>query len=135
MFDRGYTMDISKLSIPETATVHISFPGIGKLYSDDDKSKPVTIEVLSPASNEAVKLRKQTVSRILKKKNQDLTADDIEERTIENLIAMTHKVNNLEYNGEKINKATIGKVYADPNMGWLTDQVAVKIGGWDNFLL
>lgn len=131
-------MDLSTISIPDTAKIHLEFPGVGKLYSDDEKTKPVVIEVYGPASNQAVdyrrKLMRETQANIGKKGMRGISIGDPEEREIERLCALTASVRNLSYNGEAISAGTIVKVYRDPKMGWVRDQVAEKLGSWEDFL-
>lgn len=50
-------------------------------------------------------------------------------------MVLTADVANLTYQGELITAATIGRVYKDPKMGWLVDQVKERLGSWDDFLL
>lgn len=133
-------MDLSKLAIPDTITVHISFPGIGKLYDDDKKEKPTTIELLSPASDEVIaykhKLQQKVSMKIGKRGLKGIVVDpeEADSQAVERLVVFTASVNNLTYDGEAITVDTIEKVYADPKMGWLCDQLNDRLGSWDDFL-
>lgn len=133
-------MDLSKLSIPDSITVHITFPGMGKLYDDDGKTKPTTINLLSPASDEVIaykhKLQHKLSMRIGKRgmKAMVIDPDESDQNEVDRLVVFTASVNNLTYMDEKITADTIGKVYADPKMGWLCDQLNEKLGSWDDFL-
>lgn len=132
-------MDISTLAIPDTAEVHLEFPGIGKLYADDKKTQKVAITVYGPSSDAAVahkrKMVQQAQQKIAKKGIKGLASGDIEESDIDRLCALTADVENLVYEGEKITAKTIRKVYSDPKMGWIKEQVAEKVGSWEDFLL
>ena len=132
-------MDLSTLNVPETATIHLEFPGMGKLYADDAKSQPVTIEVYGPASNQAVdyrrKMSRKVQSEMAKRGNRGLSnLGDLEEQELERLCALTAGVSGLIYKGETITKDTVRKVYADPKMGWIRDQLNEKLSGWEDFL-
>lgn len=134
-------MDVSQLEVPNTAIIHIEFPGVGKLYSDKEKTKPTTIEVFGPASDEAVAQRRkisrdarQMVAKNGAKAIAKRSQEEIEDAEIDHLVAMTSCVKNLEYNGKAISRENINIVYRDPKMGWLVDQVKEKISGWENFL-
>lgn len=133
-------MDLSKLSIPDSITVHIAFPGRGKLYDDDKKEKPTTIELLSPASDEVInykhKLQHKVSMKIGKRGMKGIVIDpeETDKNAVERLVVFTASVNNLTYNGELITAETISKVYSDPKMGWLCDQLNERLGSWDDFL-
>lgn len=134
-------VDIAELSLPDTAEVHIEHPKIGKLYADEDKTDPVVIDVFSPASNEAIAYRRKMTKEahaIVAKKGVKAalkkTPEEIEDADIDRLVAMTAGVRNLDYKGQTVTVENIHKVYRDEKMGWLTDQVRARIGGWDDFL-
>lgn len=135
-------VDIADLALPDTAEIHIEHPQIGKLYADEDRTEPVVIEVFSPSSNEAIAYRRKVTKEaysIVAKKGVKATLrkspEEIEEADIERLVAMTARVpNNFKYNGETVTLDNIHKVYRDEKMGWLTDQVRERIGGWSDFL-
>ena len=132
-------MDLNTLEIPETTIVHLEFRG-EKLYSDNDKNKPVTIELYSPAADVVVDYKKsvqrKTMLKLKKSRNNslDLTPDEIEQQNIDRLVAFTCDVKNMELNGDKVTTKNIRTVYENPNFGWLTDQLAEKLNGWDDFL-
>lgn len=132
-------MDISSLNIPETATVHLEFPGIGKLYADDKKKQPTIIEMYGPASDQAVayrrKLTRKMQGEMAKRGMKAMSSGDPEEQEVDRLTALTASVSGLVYEGQEITKDTIRKVYEDQRMGWIRDQVREKVGSWDDFLL
>lgn len=134
-------VDIANLALPDTAEVHIKHPEYGKLYADKDKTDPVVIEIYSPSSNQAVAYRRKVTretQRIVAKEGikaaMKRTPEEIEEADIERLVAMTAGIRNLEYNEQPVTLDNIHKVYRDEKMGWLTDQVRERIGGWSDFL-
>ena len=133
-------MDLSQLEIPDTVTVHIEFPGVGKLYDDAEKKKPVTIELFSPASNEAIeyghKVQKKTIAKMGKRgiKSLKMSPEEIDQQNIDRLCAYTASVHNLTYNEKKMTVSSMSDVYSDPKMGWLCDQLNERLGGWEDFL-
>jgi len=133
-------MDLSQLAIPDTVTVHLEFPGMGKLYDDEKKTKPSTIELFSPASDQVIeythKIQRKVALKMGKRGLKGVTSspEELEQMGIDRLCAFTANVNNLTYAGEKITTKTIDKVYSDPKMGWLCDQLNEKLGSWDDFL-
>ena len=130
-------MDLSQLDIPDTVTVHLEFPTIGKLYED---GKPTTIELFSPASDPAIafnrKVQRKLSSRLAKRgiKSLKITPEETEQQNVERLCAYTASVNNLVYNGEIVTLDTIESVYENPKMGWLCDQLTERLASWDDFL-
>lgn len=136
-------MDISNLEVPNTAEVHIEFPGIGKLYADEEKKMPIIVEVYGPASNQAVEFKRKLSSEAsiafakggAKGLRKLTNGNDIAEREIERLVSMTASVKNMFYHGEPVTTHNIEKIYRDPKYGWLTEQVNEKIGSWESFLL
>jgi len=131
-------MDLNNLEIPDTLSVHIQFKG-EKLYSDNDKKKPVVIELYSPAADAVIDYKKavqrKTMLKLKKSRTNslDLTPEEIEEQNIDRLVAFTCDVKNIEFNGEKITSKNIRTVYANPKYGWLTDQLTERLNGWDDF--
>ena len=129
-------MDISSLNIPETVRVHIEFPGSGKLYADDAKTQPVVIEMYGPSTDQFLQ-EKRRAARVFRnaamKKGKVDDIDPIEEE-VKRLCNLTASVSGLTYKGEIISRDTVVKVYRDPKMGWLKEQVAERIAGWDSFL-
>ena len=132
-------MDLNTLEIPETITVHLEFKG-EKLYSDGDINKPLTIELYSPASDEAQdfkrKVQRKTMVKLKKSRTNsiDMSPEEMDEQAVERLVAFTASVNNIELNDKKVTKANVGEVYADPRFGWINDQLTEKLGSWDDFL-
>lgn len=130
-------MDLNTLEIPDTIEVHLEFKGT-KLY---DGKKPVSIELFSPASDlvRDYKRKVQQKAMIKMKRSRtgtiDMTPEEIEEQSIDRLVAFTSNVSNLEFEGEKINPANVRKIYENPKYGWINDQLLEKLGSWDDFLL
>jgi hypothetical protein len=132
-------MDFSKLETPETATIHIEHPAQGPLYQDDKRVKPVTIEVYSPGSDQAVKYNREVMKLVSGKmgkkgKLSNISPEEMEDMEIKRLVAMTASVNGIEYKGDKITPLNIDVIYSDNNLGWIKEQVAAKLGSWDDFL-
>lgn len=132
-------MDLNNLEIPETAEIHLEFPGRGKLH--DEQGNPVTIEVYGPSSDVAIahrrKVMKEAQSRFGRggmKSLSKISPEEIDEKEIDRLVAMTSGVNNLTYKGEEVSPDNIRSIYENPKMGWLTDQVRERLGSWEDFL-
>ena len=130
-------MDLAQLNIPDTITVHLEFPGTGKLYEDGE---PSTIELLSPASDQAItfnrKVQRKLNARLAKRgmKSLKIEPEELEAQNVERLCAYTFGVNNLIYEGEPVTVDNIKAVYENPKMGWLCDQLSERLASWDDFL-
>lgn len=132
-------MDLSDLEIPDTIAVHISIPSVGKLYADDEKKKPTIINLYSPASEQVLEFSRKVSERNIKRIGQKGlnsfdTAEELEKQGVDRLMAFTASVENLIYKGEEVTLSNIREIYENPKFGWLTDQLYMKIGDWDNFL-
>lgn len=130
-------MDLNDINIPETADVVLRHPATREALKDDD-GKPCVITVHGPATDEAVALQRKARQRLMKrigpKGLQPMTGEEAEEAEIERLVAMTAKVSGLKMNGDPVTKKNIDAVYRDPKYGWLREQVAERLGGWEDFL-
>lgn len=132
-------MDLNSIAIPETVVVHLELRG-EKLYSGDDKNKPMLITLYSPASDNVIeykrKVQRKAMAKMKKSRsgNIELTPEEIEEQTVDRLVAFTASVENIELNGNNITPANVRDVYSDPRFGWINDQLTDKLGSWDDFL-
>ena len=134
-------MDLSQLDIPDTVTVHIEFPSVGKLYADDAKKKPMLVELFSPASDEAIafknKVNRKLAAKMSKKgfrKSNMMSPDELEEQAVERLIAMTSSVSNIIFGGKELSVKDMEDIYRNPKYSWINDQLMSRVGDWDDFL-
>lgn len=132
-------MDFATFEAPETATIHIEHPKLGKLYSDDARKKPVTIDVYGPASDVAVKFARDVMKRVSERmgkrgRNSSLSPEEIEDMAINRLVAHTAKVDGIEFNDEAVTLKNIEAFYRNPSFGWVREQVAIKLESWEDFL-
>lgn len=119
-------MDLKELTPKsDEIVVVIKHPATGEPLKNDDKSE-MTITIYAPHSKEYKKvLHEQTNKRLKKmqsKGNKDITAEEIEESTLEAL-AKTTKEWNITYGGE-LPKLTVTKakeVYED--VFWIRSQI------------
>lgn len=125
-------MDLKNL-IPEndTVTVTLKHPGNGATLQNEDKTD-MTITLYLPHSKDYKKQQHEMTNRRLKKmasggkKDFNLTAEDLEDLTLEGL-AKTTKEWNITYGGEKP-KLTLAKakeVYSE--IFWIRGQVEEAI--------
>jgi intracellular sulfur oxidation DsrE/DsrF family protein len=127
-------MEIKKLAVEETSTLHIRDSADELVYTEDGKA--VEIVVYGPGSKSFAKAQAANSNRImdkLKKKGKvDQTAQEKAEETAEFLASCTKEFINLEYDklqGEALFKA----VYSDTSLGFIAEQVNKHIMDWSNF--
>jgi hypothetical protein len=119
-------MDLKDLTPKsDEIVVVIKHPATGEPLKNDDKSE-MTITIYAPHSKEYKKvLHEQTNKRLKKmqsKGNKDITAEEIEEATLEAL-AKTTKEWNITYGGEapKLTAPKAKEVYED--VFWIRSQI------------
>lgn len=123
-------MDLKDLTPKsDEIVVAIKHPATGEPLKNDDKSE-MTITVYAPHSKEYKKvLHEQTNKRLKKmqsKGNKDITAEEIEESTLEGLVKTT-KEWNITYGGEtpKLTAPKAKEVYED--VFWIRSQIEEAI--------
>ena len=131
-------MDLSQIEVPDTATIHIEHPTLGKLYTED--KQPCEIVVYGPASDKAMAWKRRATKIATERLSKGLkgfartSPSELEAVELERLVTLTADVHNIELGGEKITAANVRNLYSDPKFGWLRDQVAEKLGSWEDFL-
>jgi len=132
-------MDLSKLDVPETAVIHIEHPSLGKLKDSDGKA--CTIEVYGPATNQAIAQKRKAMKAVAERIGSKgikafgkIPPDELDEMELDRLVALTASVSGLEIDGEKITEKNVRTLYENPRYGWIREQVAEKLGGWEDFL-
>lgn len=130
------SFDISTIQVADTFDVVIISPATGEPLLNDEK-KPVSITVHSPASKpfkaaQAASNAKM-VKRIKSKGKVDETPEEMAATTASFLAAITVSLNGFSYKGDAAGVETFRELYADPKMGWLTEQVNREAGDWANF--
>lgn len=131
------TFNIKKIALVDSAIITLRDPDTqADLYADDEQTKPLTIEVYGRTSKQYKKLveslhRKNNAQRKTKEKSLDEMAED----NAEFLASLTIKVSNFDYDGEEIvGKEMFKKVYLDPSLAWINEQVSEALNDNGNFL-
>jgi hypothetical protein len=134
-------MDILSLEAPDTLRVHLQHPDIGLLYSDKERTKPVVITVYGPGSEQATKFERKyqkKLSQVMSSRGMKgvfkIPPEEQEQTNLDRLVALTHSVENMEYNGQPVTVENIREIYENPKLGWIRTQVAKKTGSWDEYL-
>lgn len=130
------SFDISTIKVAETFDIVIISPSTGEPIVNDDK-KALSITVQSPASKQFKTAQAannaKMVKRIKSKGNVDETPEEMAATTASFLAAITVSLNGFDYQGQSEGVETFRSLYADPKMGWLTEQVNRESGDWANF--
>ena len=119
-------MDLKDLTPKsDDIVVEIKHPANGETLNNDDKS-PMTITVFAPHSKEYKNVLYEQTNKRLKqmqsKNTQDITAEDLEEASLEAL-AKTTKEWNITYDGEqpKLTVAKAKQIYDE--VFWIKAQI------------
>jgi hypothetical protein len=130
--------DILSTELSDTTVLHLDHPVNGPMFADEAEKEPVTIELYGRSSKQhrqwlALALRKQEANR--NKKEKAKTPDELMEENAEFFAVMTVSINNMSMGGKPIaTKEDFKKLYANPKLMWITEQVAEKLGDTEAFL-
>ena len=131
-------MDITQLSVTETAPLHLKDAAGNHLYSD---GKPVRILVYGPGSARYAEVDARQTNRALKRREDNdgkVAIASPEQRLTEqaeDLAAITVEFENFSYPpaGDARGEPLFRAVYADPKLGFIANQVAKFVTQWGNF--
>jgi len=125
-------MDIRKLALVDTATLHILGPNDEPIYADDKMEKPVRITVYGPGSKQFAAAEARNNRRITEMMGKRGKKVDYAELRVDFLVAITASSENLEYDklqGEALYRA----VYSDTSLRFIADQVDAFVRDTANF--
>lgn len=130
--------DISTLALKETFVLHLKHPVTNEaLLVGGDEDKPVTISLYGTASKQYRNALTGLQSRQLRRqtKKERGTPEQIREEQLNLLVACSAGSENLSYQGEAVNdEIAFRKLYSDPTLSWIKDQVDEALGDQSNFL-
>jgi hypothetical protein len=131
-------MDVSKLLVADTGTLHVKNAAGEPLYADAARTQPVRIIVHSPGSPAYGAIDSRQTARALKRMNDNegkMTAPTAEERLAElaeDLSTVTVRFENLT-DGDKTGEDLFRSVYGNPKLGFIAAQVTKYLKDWGNF--
>ena len=136
------SFNIKTRALFDTTIIHLVDPETEmEMYEDDAQTKPLTIEVYGRSSSQYRKwldgaTRKADKERKANKGVDKLkTTDESIEDSADMLAAISINAANWDYAGEPVaSKEAFRKVYADPSLMWIGEQVAKKLGDMSAFL-
>jgi len=127
-------MDITQLAVKETFTLHLKGADGDLLYDGpEDQGRAVTVTLYGPGSKAFARAQGAQNRRMVErlktkgKGNVDVVAD-----RAEFLADITERFTHLEY-GPLTGRELALKVYSDPAIGFIAEQVNAECGDWANF--
>lgn len=128
-------MDASTLKAAATGSIHVK-SAVGEPLFDGEK--PVRIIVHGPGSRAFGTVKARQTARALRRMNENEgkitapTADESRQEVAEDLATVTIAFENLSY-GDLSGTALFESFYADPELGYITNQVTKHLADWGNF--
>lgn len=124
--------------LQETSVLHVCNPANDEpMYATDDESKPLEIELYGKAS----KVHRQWLTSAMRKSDADQkskkkkTADELLLENAKFFATMTKAIRNFDMGtGPLVTKEDFEKLYADPRLLWVNEQVAKHLGDETAFL-
>lgn len=129
----------SQLKARDTAELHLKdIEGEPMFYkSESGEEKPVLIRVYGPGSDPYRKAQvgaQRRVAVLLKKNRRALEERTPDERAADTAVLLadiTHSVEGLELDAD--GREGVVALYADPQCGWVAEQVNTFAADWANF--
>jgi hypothetical protein len=136
------SFNIKNRALFDTTVLHLVDPDTGNdMYADEKETQPLTIELYGRSSKQyrnwlASATRKAEKEKLANKgKEKSKTPDESIEDSAEFLAAVSIKATNFDYEGVAIDsKEMFKKLYADPSLMWVGEQVVEKLGDMSAFL-
>ncbi len=134
-------MDITSQRVTDTAAIHLKGADGELLYSDGDLNKPCRIIIYGPGSHQFAAIEARQTSRAVKRMQDNdgkVSAVPPEERRMEraqDLAAVTLAFENFTYPpaGDAAGAELFQAFYADPKLGYMTQQVLKEVQDWGKF--
>lgn len=128
-------MDITTLGFKDTFTLILKHPTSGDDLMDGENA--VSIELYGTASkqyrNAVTAMHNRAMRR--KAKKQEPTAEQIQEEAVNLLVACSAGAANLTVDGEAVgSEDSFRRLYSNPRLSWVRDQVDEALGNTANFL-
>lgn len=132
------SFNIMSKTLHETTTLHLIDPATGEeMYADEEQTQALEIELYGRSSKvhrtwATAAVRKQEAEKNSKKRKtlEEQTAD-----TAEFFATMTKAIRNIDMDGKLLtSKEDFKAFYAIPELMWIHEQVAEKLGSVESFL-
>ena len=128
------SFDIARLAATDTADIPLTSPATGEpLHAEDGTA--LAVRVYGPGSKVYAAAQADRAQRMLdrmarKGRNHRMSPEEQQAEMARFLAAVTERFVGFTYRGDA---AAIEAAYADPAMGWLSEQVSKGVGDWANF--
>lgn len=124
--------------LQDTSVLHLCNPSTEEpMYADEAETLPLEIELYGKASKQhrtwlTSAMRRSEAEQKSKKKK---SADELLVENAKFFATMTKAIRNFDMDGEPLNsKEAFEKLYADPRLLWINEQVAKHLGDDGAFL-
>lgn len=135
------SFELSSLALNYDAELHLVHPVTeAPLYAKPDpkgdpEGKPVKILMHGTASPQYRKSVDVLMKKNAKRGNKPATPDEIRESSVEFLVALAVKAENLMLDGEPLdNKEAFRKMFSDERYSWVKSQCDSFLGNTENFI-
>ena len=127
-------MSLKNITLGHTASLHLRHPGTDALLYCDDKS-PMTIDLVGEHSEEYKATTRRWQNETLRRPGRKLSAEQIEERSLDLLVAVT-KGWHLQWDDGMLpfSPQQARDIYGDREYGWIKSQVEAYVFEQANFL-
>jgi len=125
-------MDIRKLALAPTATLHLLDANDEPIYADAKMEKPARVHLYGPGSKQFAAAEARNNRRIMESMGRRGKKIDQAELRVDFLVAITESFENIEYDkltGEALHRA----VYGDTTLRFIADQVYAFVHEAGNF--
>lgn len=125
-------MDIRKLALVDTATLHVLNANDEPIYADEMMTKPALIHLYGPGSKQFAAAEARNNRRIMESMGKRGKKLDQAELRVDFLVSVTAGFENIEYDklqGEALYRA----VYSDTTLRFIADQVYAFVHEAGNF--
>lgn len=125
---------IDTLALSETTDLLLKHPVTGEVLGEDE-GKPVTFTLYGSASKQYRKAVDVMMKAADKRGNKKATPAEKRQESIEFLVSLTVKADNIEYNGAPLDNPTaLADFYGDDKFNWVREQINEAIGSVEGFL-
>jgi hypothetical protein len=135
------TFELSSLALSDETTVQLVHPVTEvPLFApvkkgEDPESKPVQVTVKGTASQAYRRAVDAMMKKAAKRGKREATPEEIREQSVDFLVALSVKIDNLTLDGEAVdNPDAFRKLYSDARFDWVKDQVNSAISSVEGFL-
>jgi hypothetical protein len=128
------SFNLNSLALRDTTELKLRHPVTQEVLADDQGNE-VIVHLYGPSSKQYRQTVRAMQERALKRNGKKATPAQLEEESINLLVAISDRIDNLEYKGKPVdNEAAFRELYSDPSMLWLKDQVEATLGDVSAFL-